>query len=67
MRTERRKPSKRPVSAPPPLQQKRSHEPFGYRGSTHLHGPQTPGPSERDPKGRKGQYTGAGDSALIKK
>jgi hypothetical protein len=28
---------------------------------------QTRGQYERDPKGRKGQYTGAGDSALVKK
>lgn len=28
---------------------------------------QTRGQNERDPKGRKGQYTAAGDSALTKK
>lgn len=28
---------------------------------------QTRGQFERDPKGRKGQYTGAGESALTKK
>jgi hypothetical protein len=28
---------------------------------------QATGQSERDPKGKKGQYTGAGDSALTKK
>jgi 5-methylcytosine-specific restriction protein A len=30
-------------------------------------GSQTPGQNARDPKGRKGQYGGAGDSPLIKK
>ena len=50
-----------------PARQNKSHAPFGYRGSSHVIHPQTVGPSERDPKGRKGQYTGAGDSALIKK
>jgi hypothetical protein len=28
---------------------------------------QTRGQQERDPKGRKGQFTGAGDSSLMKK
>jgi hypothetical protein len=44
---------------------KKAHKP---RNSETAKGKsQTPGQWERDPKGRKGQYGGAGDSPLIKK
>jgi hypothetical protein len=45
---------------------KASEPDSGKKGSKILQ-EQTKGQNERDPKGRKGQYTGAGDSALTKK
>ena len=44
----------------------RKHTPAGDKPGK-IKSAQTRGQSERDPKGRKGQYTGAGDSSLTKK
>lgn len=45
---------------------KKAHKPRNTVNARKSGG-QTAGQSERDPKGRKGQYGAAGDSPLIKK
>lgn len=37
------------------------------KSKSRMAGGQTKGQSERDPKGRNGQYTGAGDAPIMKK